>query len=868
MVDESRERHEGERDEGGPLGLPIPRRGLFAALAIAAGNTAASALLPPPALAVGAVGQGFYTWGGGSDGGVMYNGRGVGYCNGWQADWQCSKYGGQSYQGLRLALGLEVTCDYCNELYTHAVARPLMACGDDNYQNTSRLWYPGGEDNRGAIFRSGQALSSGFQGDLLNIELGTGKGSNWNTGFKDYAYTTPTLFIRRGRERVNESWTAKVDISNVLVNTGNGSSRWYNFPEVYTTLWLGIDLHQTQDSIFIRNRGDLFGLIVEVRDAQQPDMLLDASGGRPATNGGVIIWHRYHTANQNWMVQPGAADEVGGIMHVLAVMNSKGLGLCLNEANGATPSTAHGNQIQLFPYDATRASEWWAHRHDDGSMYLFCDGTGRCLDRSNGGHTDGTVIQAYSSGFCDQWENLANRWNIVEVKFKGSIDLPSDPLRAGDEIECPDPRDLCTPRKYDEHADEGLDYIYRWYAHGEDGDVPETGIVMGQGHIANIGDADEAPAHGHVGLPHLGKAAATQGREDYGLESFRLALEGWDVPGGISYETDLGDSGADGSWCGPKGVSHKFGGVRIWLTGEAARYADLAYRVFRTGSGWSDTVYSTGQGSAPLAGGAWGGSGAVRGLWVMPVPKPLDAAVVREFSRDPSYKVDAAALEGLPFRPSRVCCAVMLSITGVDRGNERVFTDRYLGTVLSSSVPLQLTSKVTAYADGEVVGEFEYRNGEAPVVPSDIEAAARREGCTRWEGWFKDAACKEPWQPEPREGDFDIFSFNVVTIDFDTTDDSASVEGTFRKAPDPGAEAAVMVPDPIEGRWGREIRLSLPGTCFRDDGDGNWSTMRSEGYFTDSSASASPIKSVTPRRDATLYLRWRTSISDGVEAFR
>lgn len=846
-----------DKEGRGPLSVPLARRSVFAGLGLAL----LSPLLPETAFARPGVGGGWYTWGGGADGGVMYNGRGVGFCNGWQADWRVNNPG-TPWQGLRLALGLEMTCDYCNELYTHAIARPLMACGDDNMQHGGRLWYAGGEDNRGTIYREGAALSPGFEGDLLNTELAAGKGYGYNTGFKDYAYATPNFFIRRRRDQVVERWTAKVDISNVMANPGTGT-RWYKWPEIYTTLWLGVDVRQTQDKINIRNRGDLYGLIIEIQDEQQRSMLACPAGGKTGSGTALVLNGRAEETHQNWMVEPGAADETGGYMHVLAVMNGKGLKQCINETGGAGPSTAFSNSVQLFGYDATRASEWWAHDRG-GVTYLFCDGTGRLLDRTNGGHASGTVLQAHCSGYCDQFDNLAQRWRIKEVVFKGSISLPDKPLRPGSTARCPDPGSTCTPRRHST-GEGGVRYIYRWYAHEAEGAKPvDIGTITGQAHVADIGDTPEAPAHGHVGFPHIGKSAALGGRDAGAVESFRLSL-GKGASGGIAYATDRGDTGADGSWCGPRGASHRFGGIRVWLTGEAARHADLAYRVFRTGSGWSDTVYSSGAGSAPLAGGTWGGSGAVRGLWVMPIAKPTDAVAVREFSTDPSYAVRAEAFEGLPFKPRYLSCAVMLQIAGVSREEDRVWTDRYRGTVLSSSQSLSLTSTVTAYADGEVVGSFEYQNGETPVVPDEILDAAQRENCTSWAGWFTDPACSKTWEPRPREGDFPIYSYNTVTVDFKPTTDSAPVEGSFHVSPDASSAEAVLVPSPVEGRWGREMRLTLPSTCFRDDGDSRWATMRSQGYFADAAGAPPQISRISPKRDTTLFLRWVESVAEGVE---
>lgn len=672
-----------QEEKPSPLNMPFSRRALFAGLGLSALNLT----LPSPAVASPGVGGGWYAWGGGSNGGVFYKDKGVGFCNGWQADWQCSRTTGNLIQRLRLALGMELTCDYSNELYTHVKAKPLMACGDDNMFNTSRLWYVGGEDNHGTLYLNNRPLST-FSGDLVNTELGAGKGYGWNTGFKGYAYTDPAHWQRRAREQVAEAYTAKVDISNVM-NHGN----WVKPPAVFTTLWLGVNLVQKHDKIFIRNRTDLYGLIVEIQDEQQRSQLAEVNRGTSVQGSSICIRGRNDRANQNWMVKPGRMEELDGLTHVFSPMNAKGLALCLNETGAAGPSMAANNTVQLHPYDATRASEWWAHDYGHGITYLFADASGRLLNRKNGQHSNGTVVNTYSTGYCDQWSNLANRWHIEEVTFKGAIELSARALDGSGSITCPNPRLTCTPRTYHENVDEGLEYIYRWYVHPTDSmNAKATGRVMGQSHIGTYGDQAEAPAHGHVGYPSLGKQAAMQGSCEACLESIRLYLDGWGVNGGIAYETDQGDTGADGSWCGPKGVSHKFGGVKVWLTGEATRHADLAYRVFSTGYGWSDTVYSSGADDAPLAGGALNSGNAVRGLWVMPVAKPLDAVAVSGYTTSPMFEMPEGGFGDIGVSPSYLSCAVMLSITRVSREDDTVFTDRYFGTVVSDAV--KLISKV------------------------------------------------------------------------------------------------------------------------------------------------------------------------------
>lgn len=137
---------------------PISRRGLFAALAVAAGLGLLGA---DDALGWDYWGQNATIAQGAWDTYGMIGGK-INCCKGrsnptnqcmrWANDWTAWYAFRYAYvQILRYALNFQVECDYENELWFHLSFYPLTACGDDNYNpNGKRLWHARDYDNLGA----------------------------------------------------------------------------------------------------------------------------------------------------------------------------------------------------------------------------------------------------------------------------------------------------------------------------------------------------------------------------------------------------------------------------------------------------------------------------------------------------------------------------------------------------------------------------------------------------------------------------------------------------------------------------------------------------------------------------------------------
>lgn len=205
------------------------------------------------------------------------------------------------------------------------------------------------------------------------------------------------------------------------------------------------------------------------------------------------------------------------------------------------------------------------------------------------------------------------------------------------------------------------------------------------------------------------------------------------------------------------------------------------------------------------------------------------------------------------------------SFKGWDRGYRNVTSDI---TVTALWAPAAV---VRYFADGELrYSQGGLTPGADVSVPGAAVDACRREGCTPgWTGWFSDPGCSRAWRGgKVPAGTLNLYSYNMLTVSFAPTDDCAPLDGTFRTVPRPEAPMAVTVPAPVESRWGRELSLSLPPACYREDGDGRWATMRAQGYFGDKTGTGSPTSRISPGRDVTLHIRWVEAVVDGVESMR
>lgn len=717
------------------------RRGLFAALAVAAGLGAVparSALANELYFRNERIrpGRGFFgtsfTSGGyihcitHQDRSTGVGNYGLGYACGWvpwvAADrWSGLGWSSRYLQALRYSLCLLVECDYSNELYDHIKAHPFMACGDINRQTPGRLWKNiNMDDNHGILYRNNAQLSA-FSGDMLNLSAGPRKSvnnSDWiDVGYDDYAYGKPEFFMRRAASPAVNTFRAEVDINNVMRDNRDGQAPYEKDLRSVTG---NIDIDTEQ--IAIRNDVTLYGGVFELAPLALPDTRVDViqgvydASGRPVAQGyngrGVCFWEDYDGINQLWAFKPYFSDGVGTFTFALAsLVRPKLTGTLNNNTHiNVNNSWKNGNMETgtAVIYDVEAASglenSWWidhepsiSNETDHSCYFITSDADGQRLDTC-GASGNGGAVRVSSYACPGVWKDQPNaQFKLIEGRCHGYVKNSRPTARIGDEIKCigfmPDSNETPTlhPSTWAHSVANRKEFppqpMYRWYVTREAVDIPddEGAVIMARCSISTWGRQTEAPAHRHIGFPHGGQP----------IYNLALHVEGSQFAGSICYSaracgSSTWETGRDGAEVCGSPIAE----VKIWLTGELAENYDLCYRSIPLNGRWTDTVYSCGHAendgtSAPSCGST--GSAQMCGLNVHLVRKPRGARVVKEFSFDDSIEITDKTAQGDD--AVWLWSAAMMGITTVPADEQCFWTDRMLGTVVGDP-PTRLQSVV------------------------------------------------------------------------------------------------------------------------------------------------------------------------------
>lgn len=387
---------------------PISRRGLFAALAVAAGL----GLLGADA-ALGwdywgqnaAIAQGAWDMYGMLNGKInCCKGRSnpVNQCMGWAnnwTEWYAFRYA--YVQILRYALNFQVECDYENELWFHLSFYPLTACGDDNYNpNGKRIWFAYDYDNLGAIKEDEQENNIvTFDGNLTNEELGVGTGRH-NTGWKHYQYNETRKWYRRKSKDVTHRWCADLNIFNIYVE-GKYHAETVNALHSQTG-WLTSTVEHT----YLTNE-DIQGIVCRIHAADDDTLNWDV--GNASITDSTDIYQQKFKGNYNQLfltefskVRDGSySDDWGPVPGFLTTFRPAHVAdaSCAVNALGGGPWDGKGfNHVaNTQPFAITRAgvdsraSAWWVTKvfsegtslFKDGAVSIISDASGLCVNRPN-----------------------------------------------------------------------------------------------------------------------------------------------------------------------------------------------------------------------------------------------------------------------------------------------------------------------------------------------------------------------------------------------------------------------------------------------------------------------------------------------------
>ena len=915
-------RPHGDRSGTG-ISAPISRRGLFAALAVAAGL---GILSRTQAYALAAQNFGLGQWIGnkwvnGHISGVITHphvDRGVNdYFFGKSTNngaWNVDRYG---YQKLQAEFACVVECDWSDELYDHIVFRPFYYCAslDSSYGKPLWLGASDGDDNKSYVFLNNKPVGS-FQGNLIN--------SGWSKGWLvNGFYEGPgcEAFVRRQAAPHDERVLARMDIWNVWVNgvPANKNPDDIKFRRYAPDNDMAINV----DKIYIENDLTLMGGIFKVIPVTAPNLRLDLIQGgyengipvaRYENGRGTCLWNDYDGVNQNWMFCPNKSDGLGCFTFCIANMVGPNLDHGLNNSNRKSPSMDRGNAIVYRNWESNNLSgSWWVHHEptvtnetDHKCWFITSDADGQRLD-TWGATKDSTDCVAVSSPACPgAWTKQVNaQWMIEEVACHGEVGLSSDEAKPGDSLKIlgwhnkfKDETRYIRPASWVLGAkNENVLPVYpvfRLYISDRAEEIAEdNAVIMAScrvGSWANGNQQTEAYSHRHIGWPHGGQP----------IFSLEMRLQDSNYSGSIHYAAqrwygDAWDEGADGSKVCANGAhdTEAMGRVKVWLTGDIADRYDLVVRtkLLNGSCAWSDPVYVYNSKykpltleTAPACGLEPDGSSntKISGMNVHLIRKPTGARVVREFSTDESLTITD------DFGSGYLYVAAMLGLRLPSKNTDRIWTDRYRGTVVSKPCRIE-TACVEYYADGIDEAHLVYRDSNvhsgdtyAPVdaaleaagkKPCNLDAHFGEDAASGFTGWFKDAALVNPAASLeiPEKGALKLYGRNRCTLRIDYADGSLRPEDgvDYKSQPKDGAASilgALGLPDfsgDIESHaldgielpaigdngaghmavyYGERISLATPTDAYRKMGDGTWRHIVCDAYLTDRAGGVVPAE--------------------------
>ena len=922
----------------------VSRRGFFAALAIAAGLGFMSRT-EAYALAAQNFGRGQWIgnkWVNGYISGAIthpHPQRGVNdYYFGKSTNngaWNATANGSQK---LIAEFACVVECDWSDELYDHIVFRPFYYCASLS-PNGHPLWFGSqdGDDNRSYVFLNGNLVGT-FQGNLVNGGWGTGWLAN---GF--YEGPGCDTFVRRQAKPHDERVLARMDIWNVWVN---GVPANKNPNDIKGQRFApNNDMSINVDKIYIENDLTLMGGIFEVIPVTAPNLRLDLiqggyENGIPVAqyeNGrGTCLWHDYDGVNQNWMFWPNKSDGLGCFTFCIANMVGPGLDRGLDNRGHTSPTMDRGRaEIWRNPESTNLTNSWWVHHEpsvtnetDHKCWFITSDADGQRLD-TWGVTKDSTDCVAVASNACPGfWATQVNaQWMIEEVACHGEVGLSSDEAKPGDSLKIlgwhnkfKDETRYIRPASWvlgtkNENA-LPVYPIFRLYMSDRAEEITEdNAVIMASCRVATWGGQQtEAYSHRHIGWPHGG----------HSIFSLEMRLQDSKYKGSIHYAAQRftggeWDEGADGAKVCSNGDydTEIISRVKVWLTGDIADEYDLVVRTKLLGGtcAWSDPVYVHNSKdepltleTAPACGPEPDGSSdtKISGMNVHLIRKPTGARVVREFSTDESLTITD------DFGSGYLYVAAMLGLRLPSKNTDRIWTDRYRGTVVSK--PCRIESLcVEYYADGIDEAHLVYRDSNvhsgdayAPVEAA-LEAAGKKpcnldghfgeDAASGFTGWFKDTALVNPAVSLeiPEKGALRLYGRNRCTLRIEYAEGSVEPDaGTvFRKKPSDRAEVvdgALGLVD-FTGRnekhrldkidlpaigddgvahaafyRGESVTLAGSADVFTKREDGTWRRLVFQGYMPDKAGGGLPLSTIKMERDTTVYAMWAYAESDGVSS--
>ena len=874
----------------------ISRRGLLAALAVAAGLGLAGLAYADTDESHGAGRGGHYYWGDWNNG-ALYNGNGFGCATHW-LEWDA--YAGQT---LRVAMAVELFSSYSNPLYEWCCMQPFAQCGDTNNVTTNRLWYPRYQDNyieyywNGAYWKTETARYA-FDNSFLGAGYGT-----YNTAMHPFGYPSYGWLERKSATELTKTLRANIYLFNILVNGYNAFGQRYGADTPFdfnnsghiacvqkgmnTHDDAGGDLSVKLEKIAIRNRYDLFGAIVSVTNRFSDSDLVIRSDGKGDWSRLCQKKGGASSTDGNFAVELGSScDEYGDFLHCLKSVCFKGWNSTLYAESGRD-ILAKGMSADTYPNNDSGLSNayyqklWVWHKpqvsnfcnfwltdslqSEEGYSQLVSNETGLCISLTRGVKNDGADVCLWHSGTWNGTKGVSSvDWKIAEVLFEGDISFKE--LADGSrEIEIEDPSSSCTPTDF--YKTLSIEYLTRFILSDSNAGVKSNSLDI-------VGGASQAPwgmkwykvnaANRMVGFSFLTANL---------MRGFYLKLSSPDVSGSICYsimnsaDGDWSETYKDGQWTDYSDES-RIWGIKIWLEGEVSNSFDLSIRCCTERAGWGQRHESFKVDAEHAPEITFAGERLIA-FQVEAVPRPIGAVrLLADFSNSLKVQLpnDAAG-----YIYAQTCLVRNAAYATTDTLHSAA--QRYRGTVTSSKPLFIGGTKVIYHADGideESIAFTETAQAGAHTASADATSAALKSHCnlnahfdedpsTGFTGWFTDKELTAPYGgSELSAGDeLHLYGRNRCTVRIDYAEGSLRPrEGmVFR---DGATDSAAEVADALgltDFSGGVETHvidgITLP--AIGDDGLGHKAV-----YWGELVAPAKPISVFSKQSDGT----WRRYVAE------
>lgn len=774
------------------------------------------------------------TGGGASLGGAMYTDRWVCAKTPW-VEWDIS-----ARQFIRTASKITIKCDFSTELYHHITGKLDIACGSYNGRNADyNLWHTtSGDDTCYTLLhridgKPSEGIVEGQHVVVIDNEVGAGlhkDGAQVWTDYRSYPGSDYSVWIRREKQVVPHSFQLKSSYWNYYYY----GQTWYyarkdDPPINYTTQWV----EQLADRIMISSNLAWGNRVLNISPLSSPNVSLAVPGAQSVSDVQCVVAAKECVTSQHWITQVNTDDPVKGTLRFIPVHLGNGT-LSLDQAGGG-PCT-HPCPAQLWhTVSQSRNQSVWVH--DDGSaQWLFSDCSGMALDRVSGKQTAGTLVQFHSNGYpAGEWSNDSHKWLLSDARF-GSIDgkqleletpSGSSEIKAGDLVRAKDWTSQVQP-----HAKlpggsidgAGIVHEYDWVISDKDGSwLAEAPELVGCAHIFGSDWLSWQPAAGLIGIMGLGIR----------IDDLKMRVEGTSLSGNIIAST-----------FGVGGIER----ISLKLIGDLSRHFSLRYGIYVDGSGWS----------------SWFQDGAIAGS----VGKKISG--IRAVLRHIGSYVEASGIQYFKTEPRHEG----KYITCIVRARTVHGSIPYRGAAISKTVHV-VNNKVAVkyFVDGEKKPCYEdsAERGEAYSIKSTATTSGKKSNCSRFEGWFADAACTQPF----RDGtvvsseSVSLYGRNMARVEFRLSNPTGEFFDECRmfvdKALREEADRAALLGEALFVPWSSRLSVPLLSSLWYSAHGEAREALPVAGAYVDADETTKSVSSIQITADTTLYRSWRRARYEGIE---